>query len=248
MNDWSYAPAPDLEKSVAQRMRHFPRHPDMTIYALRSGFQLALRAFLHTYHRLDVRGREHLPVKESFVMVCNHSSHLDALCLLASLPLRRVHRAFPVAAADYFFASLPRSFVSVVFVNGLPFDRQNKGAESLEVCRQLLARPGDNILILFPEGTRGTSGPIGRFRSGIGRLVAGTRTPVVPCYLSGAREAFPKGSLLPRPGALRLRIGRPRTFPDVSPGDYGAVESLCTQLRDDVVALGAKEFGHRVIE
>jgi 1-acyl-sn-glycerol-3-phosphate acyltransferase len=238
LDDWSYEPAPDLEKSVAERMRHFPRYPDMTIYALRSGFQIALRAFLRSYHRLHVEGREHLPVGESFVMVCNHSSHLDALCLLSSLPLRRVHRAFPVAAADYFFSSLPRSVVSAIFVNGLPFDRESKGAESLEVCRQLLAQPGGNILILFPEGTRGTSGTVGRFRSGIGRLVAGTRTPVVPCHLSGAYKAFPKGALLPRPRALRLHIGRARRFPDVSPRDQDAVAALCAVLRDDVVALG----------
>lgn len=238
MDEWSYEPAPDLEKSIAERMRHFPRYPDMTVYALRSGFQIALRAFLRSYFRLNVRGREHLPVDESFVMVCNHSSHLDALCLLSSLPLQRMHRAFPVAAADYFFSSLPRTLISVIFVNGLPFDRESKGGESLEVCRQLLARPGGNILILFPEGTRGASSTIGRFRSGIGRLVAGTGTPVVPCHLSGAREAFPKGALLPRPRALRLRIGRPRAFPDVSPRDYDGVESLCAQLRDDVVALG----------
>lgn len=236
MEDWSYEPAPDLEKSVAERLRHFPRYPDMTVYALRGALQIALRAFLRSYHRLDVRGRENLPAGESFVMVCNHSSHLDALCLLSSLPLRRVHRAFPAAAADYFFSSLPRSFLSIIFVNGLPFDRESKGAESLEVCRQLLARPG-NVLILFPEGTRATSGAIGRFRSGIGRLVAGTSTPTVPCHLSGSREALPKGALWPRPRSLRLRIGRPRTFPGVSPRDHEAVASICAQLRDDVVAL-----------
>lgn len=236
MDDWSYEPAPDLEQSVAERMRHFPRYPDMTVYALRSILQIALRAFLHTYNRFDVRGRENLPAKGSFVEVCNHASHLDALCLLSSLPLRRVHRAFPAAAADYFFSSLPRSFLSVLFVNGLPFDRQSKGAESLEVCRQLLARPG-NILVLFPEGTRSTSGAIGRFRSGVGRLVAGTPTPVVPCHLSGSHEALPKGALWPRPRSLHLSIGRPRTFPDVSPQDHAAVASICAQLRGDIVAL-----------
>lgn len=236
MDDWSYEPAPDLEKSVAERMRHFPRYPDMTVYALRSTLQIALRVFLRTYNRFDVRGRENLPTDESFVMVCNHSSHLDALCLLSSLPLRRVHRAFPAAAADYFFSSLPRSFLSAIFINGLPFDRESKGAESLEVCRQILARPG-NVLILFPEGTRSVSGVIGRFRSGIGRLVAGTATPVVPCHLTGAHEAWPKGALLPHPHPLLLHIGRPRTFLDVSPGNRDAVASVCAQLRDDVVAL-----------
>jgi len=236
VDDWSYEPAPDLEKSVAERMRHFPRYPDMTVYALRSILQIALRAFLRTYNRFDVRGRENLPAHESFVMVCNHSSHFDALCLVSSLPLRRVHRAFPAAAADYFFSSLPRSFFSVIFVNGLPFDRKSEGADSLEVCRQLLAHPG-NVLIIFPEGTRSTSGAVGRFRSGIARLVAGTATPVVPCHLSGAHEAWPKGTLLPRPRTLRLHIGHPRVFLDVSPGERDAAASICAQLRDDVVAL-----------
>ena len=242
MDDWAYEPAPDLERSVADRMRHFPRYPDMTIYALRSGFQLGLRAFLRSYHRLDIRGREHLPVADSFVMIGNHASHLDALCLLSSLPLRRVHRAFPVAAADYFFSSLPRSVLSVIFINGLPFDREGKGAESLEVCRQLLGRPG-NVLILFPEGTRSASGTIGRFRSGVGRLVAGTTTPVVPCHLSGAHAALPKGAFVPRPRALRLNIGRPRTFPDVSARDRDAVAALCDRLRDDVVGLAPPSPG-----
>ena len=77
----------------------------MTVCALRSAVQIAARAFLRVYNRFDVMGRENLPAGESFLMVCNHSSHFDALCLLASLPLRRVHRAFPAAAADYFFCT-----------------------------------------------------------------------------------------------------------------------------------------------
>ena len=89
-------------------------------------------------------------------MVCNHSSHFDAVCLLASLPLRRVHHAFPVAAADYFFSTPLRSFLSVVVVNGLPFDRLQHGSASLDVCREILREP-NNILIMFPEGTRSGS-------------------------------------------------------------------------------------------
>ena len=73
----------------------------------------------------------------------NHTSHLDAPCLLASLPLRRLHRTFPAAAADYFFSSLPRSAFSAVFINALPFDREVKGAESLTVCGRLLEDPGN---------------------------------------------------------------------------------------------------------
>jgi 1-acyl-sn-glycerol-3-phosphate acyltransferase len=220
-------------------MRRFPRDPDMAVCALRSTAQMAVRTFLRTYNRFDVVGRENLPAGESFIMVCNHSSHFDALCLLASLPLRRVHHAFPAAAADYFFSSLLRTAFSVIVVNGLPFDRAQHGGASLDVCRQLLAGP-DNVLIMFPEGTRSGSGALGRFRSGVARLVAGTSTPVVPCHLSGAYEAWPKGRLVPRPVPLRLHIGRPRVFPDVSAADLEAVASISAQLRDDVASLAPR--------
>jgi 1-acyl-sn-glycerol-3-phosphate acyltransferase len=202
---------------------------------LRGAIQLTMRGVFHSYNHLDIIGRENLPLETSFVMVCNHSSHLDAVCLLASLPLRRVNHAYPVAAADYFFSTPLRTMLSVIAVNGLPLDRHH-GSDGLDVCRQLLNAPG-NVLIIFPEGTRSCSGEIGRFRSGVSRLVAGTTTPVVPCHLSGAFEAWPKGSRLPRPAALRLRIGKPRTFPDVSSHNHAAIAAICSLLRDDVANL-----------
>jgi 1-acyl-sn-glycerol-3-phosphate acyltransferase len=235
-NQWRYKPAPDLERSLAERLRTFPRYPDMTLYAGRAAMQLVMRSYLKVYHRLVVHGRQNLPLNESFVMVCNHTSHLDTVSLLAALPLRRVHRAFPAAAADYFFSSVPRSALSVLFVNALPFDRQARGAESLEVCRELLARRR-HALILFPEGTRTQTGEVGPFKSGIARLVAGERTPVVPCYLDGGFGAFPKGALFPRPRRLTLRIGRPIRFPDDAPEDREAIARICTTLREAVVGL-----------
>ena len=214
----------------------FPRLHGMSVSVVRSAIQLTMRAALHTYCRLDVVGRENLPLESSFIMVCNHSSHLDAVCLLAGLPLRRVNHAYAVAAADYFFSTPLRSLLSVVAVNGLPLNRHH-GSDGLDVCRQLLNTPG-NVLIIFPEGTRTCSGELGRFRSGVSRLVSGTTTPVVPCHLSGAFEAWPKGHRLPRPAALRLRIGKPRTFSSVSPEDRDGLAAIGSQLRTDVMCLG----------
>lgn len=236
MDGWVDDRFADVESRTGARMRPVRRDPDMTVRALRSTIQIAMRTILRSYNRFEVVGRENLPAGESFIMVCNHSSHFDAVCLLASLPLWRVHHAFPVAAADYFFATPLRSLLSVVVVNGLPFDRLQHGSASLDVCREILGDP-NNVLIMFPEGTRSCSGTLGRFRSGVARLVAGTSTPVVPCYLSGAHEAWPKGRAVPRPGPLRLHIGRPRVFLDVPATDCEAVALAAAQLRDDVAAL-----------
>jgi 1-acyl-sn-glycerol-3-phosphate acyltransferase len=216
-------------------IERFPRRRGLWVSLLRSGIQLMMRGTLRIFHRLEIDGQKNLPLDRSFIMVCNHSSHLDAVCLLASLPLTRVHRAFPVAAADYFFSTPLRSVLSVIAVNGLPIDRHH-GGDGLGMCREILSIPG-HVLIVFPEGTRTCSGALGRFRSGVARLVAGTTTPVVPCHLSGAFEAWPKGRAVPRPLPLHLRIGHPRTFADYAPADHSAISQISAQLRHDVAAL-----------
>ena len=239
MDEWQYHPPPDIDETLAERLRNFPRQPYMLMYALRSLAALLLRGWMRVYHRLRIDGRRHLPETGSYVLVCNHTSHLDTLCLLCSVPIGTIHRTFPAAAADYFFCSLPRSAVSAVLINALPFDRELKGAESLAVCARLLENPG-NILILFPEGTRTTTGELGRFRSGIGRLVAGKDLPVLPCHLSGGRAAWPKGRLFPLPFRLHLRIAPARNYADLEPSAE-SVQHVCRDLQDRVARLGEEE-------
>jgi len=221
---------------MAEHLRDFPRQPYMLIYAIRSIAALLLRGWMRVYHRMQIDGREHLPNGGSYVLVCNHTSHLDTLSMLCAVPLNWIHRTFPAAAADYFFSSLPRSAVSAILINALPFDRKLKGGESLAVCSRLLANK-NNVLIIFPEGTRTSNGEMSRFRSGIGRLVVGTDIPVIPCYLDGGLEALPKGKALPRPYKLKLKIGSPRSYGNLDKSTE-SVRHICQELEQSVAALG----------
>src|SRR5690349_7631220 len=85
--------------------------------ALRCAIGVLSRAYLKTCHRLQIIDAENLKTPGSFVIVSNHSSHLDTLCLLAALPLARLPNAFAAAATDYFFTSVPRVLVAVLAVN-----------------------------------------------------------------------------------------------------------------------------------
>src|SRR5438270_1458417 len=211
MKRWRYDSARDLDQTLVERLRRFPREPDMLVYGVRSLAALLIRAWLRAYHRFEIIGHEHLRTNRSFVVVANHSSHLDTLCLLAALPLRKLHRAFPAAAADYFFQSVPRTFVAAVVTNALPFARQVRVRRSLSICSNLLSDP-ENILIIFPEGTRSETGETREFKLGIGALVAGRDVTVLPCYLQGAFRAWPKGRRLPLPKEVRLIVGAPRNY------------------------------------
>jgi 1-acyl-sn-glycerol-3-phosphate acyltransferase len=239
MTEWEYHPPPDIDETMSEHLRNFPRQPYMLMYAIRSIAALLLRGWMRVYHRMRIDGRENLPETGSFVLVCNHTSHLDTLCMLSSVPLDRIHRTFPAAAADYFFSSLPRSAISAILINALPFDRRVNGAESLTVCAELLKNEG-NVLIIFPEGTRTTTGEMGRFRSGIGRLVVGSDLPVVPCHLDGGNKAWPKGKLLPRPFKLHLRVGAARTYSHLDKSS-ASVKAVCHDLEERVAALGRND-------
>ena len=211
MKTWHHDSGWDIDQPVVDRLRGFPREPDILVYGVRALIALIIRGWLRIYHRFEIIGHEKLRTNRSLVLVANHSSHLDTLCLLAALPLRKLHRAFPAAAADYFFQSVPRTFVAAVVTNALPFARQGRVRRSLSICSEILSDP-ENILIIFPEGTRSKTGETGEFKSGIGAIVAGQDITVLPCYLQGAFHAWPKGRRLPRPKKVRLIVGASRNY------------------------------------
>jgi 1-acyl-sn-glycerol-3-phosphate acyltransferase len=211
MKTWHYDSACDIDQPFVGRLRRFPRAPAMLVYGVRALIGLIIRGWLRIYHRFEIIGHENLRTNRSLVIVANHSSHLDTLCLLAALPLRKLHRTFPAAAADYFFQNVPRTFVAAVVTNALPFARRVRVRRSLSICSEILSDP-ENILIIFPEGTRSKTGDIQEFKSGIGALAAGRDVTVLPCYLQGAFRAWPKGRRLPRPKKVRLIVGAPRNY------------------------------------
>jgi 1-acyl-sn-glycerol-3-phosphate acyltransferase len=236
MEQWHYDPAVDLDQALIERLRSFLGEQGKLVCGVRALAAPVVRCWLRLYHRLTIVGRQNLPLDRSFLLVANHASHLDTLCLLSALPLGRLNRAFPVAARDYFCVSATRTFLATVLVNALPFERQFVPWQSLSMCAYLLQNPG-TILILFPEGTRSGEAEPGEFKPGVALLAAGGGIPVVPCHLAGTHAALPKGAWCPRPKAVRLTIGVPRVYAHL-PATKESAKQICRELREAVMLLG----------
>ena len=229
----------DFSQTLVARLSRCPRQPGAACLMIRRVSAVLCRSWLKLYHRLDIHGRENLPASGPCILVANHASHLDALCLLAALPMSKLHKTYPAAAADFFFSSVPRVAFAALCINAMPFHRRRNGIrQSITTCRQILGDRRDNVLIVFPEGTRTTDGKLAAFRRGVGDLVAGRNVPVVPCHLQGTFDALPKGTWFPRPRKLRLRIGKPLSFEDREPTKSDAIQ-IGEQLRQAVVALSS---------
>ena len=237
MKRWVYTPSPLLDKTLAEKLTTFPRDPTLTVYGLRFLGMLLVKAIFACYFRLKILDRRRIPRSGPFVLVANHASHLDAVALAGALPIRQWNHAYATAAQDYFFKGFFRSLVAVWFTNAVPFDRREDPKRSLELCADLL-QVSREALIMFPEGTRSTDGEVHEFRSGVGRLVAGTDIPVLPAYIGGAFRAWPKGSAIPRPRRITIAIGEPRRYPEAPATREGAA-AVAADLRSAVLDLRA---------
>jgi 1-acyl-sn-glycerol-3-phosphate acyltransferase len=251
MQDWEIKPARDLDVDPSARHSSYRRESGLISSVARLTAWSAVRTALALMHRLQFAGREHLPVAPSFIMVANHTSHLDVAALRAALPLSWCDQIFPLAAGDLFFKSLPRSALSSMFLNAFPVWRkgapgataegakpgtQTASARGFRELRNRLAEE-PSVLIVFPEGCRSRTGEMQAFKAGIGMLAAGVAAPVIPCYIRGAFEAMPPMRRFPRPHKITVRIGAPRDYSAVENGRKGW-EHIAQELEQDVRKLG----------
>lgn len=170
---------------------------------------------------VDVIGAEHLErLDGGYVVVANHSSHLDAPLVFGALPRKAARYLAAGAAADYFFEVRWRKALTTLFFNAFAVERNAEGKRASQSQRLLEA--GIPIL-LFPEGGRARAGEFRPYKPGPFALALGTDCPVVPLALVGASSAMPRGVNWPLKGRMPVTvvIGEPmRGEPDEKPREF----------------------------
>jgi len=161
------------------------------------------------------------------VYFANHTSHLDAVVLWASLPdaLRRHTR--PVAARDYWATGLARPYLARHVLNAVLVERKNISVKNNPLAPMLDALDAGDSLIIFPEGTRNAgesectddgahaggrthAAEPREFKGGIYHL-AHHRPALefVPVWIDNVNRVLPKGEFLPVPMLGSVTLGAP---------------------------------------
>ena len=167
-----------------------------------------------------------LPMTGPAIIVANHNSHLDTLALTAMFPLRLTPRVRAVAASEYFLQSggLMWFAANVLGIIGLDRRDRRRGWRFLDACSEALTK-GD-ILIVFPEGTRGKPEHLGHLSRGIAHLAKRfPNVPVVPVVLHGLGRVLPRGAWIPLPYCCDARVRAPLVWTGQLSSFMSAVEA-----------------------
>lgn len=192
-------------------------------------FALLIRPILLVICGLNVRHRERLKCAGPALVVANHNSHLDALALICLFPLSRLSKLRPVGAKDYFFRNRWLAWFSTRILGVLPLDRDQKSGRRDLLAPISDALRDDQIVFLFPEGTRGEPEELSEFKTGIAHLAKRHEgVPVLPIFFHGLGKALPRGEALLVPFFLDVYVGRPLHW---SGNKADFMEQLTRQMR-----------------
>jgi len=169
-------------------------------------------AFYDQVMRPNVSGRAFIPHNRNCIVVANHASHLDMGLVKYALGSYG-EGIISLAAQDYFFEKGYKRAFFENLTNLKSFDRKNGLRASLRQAAEVLER--GHTVLLFPEGTRSTTGEIDEFKPLVGYLALTHGIDILPMYLGGTGASMPKGAMVPTKREVSARIGPPLTVAEM---------------------------------
>ena len=175
--------------------------------------RVVIRPLICGFCGLHVTHGERLPRTGPAILVANHNSHFDTLALFALFSPNEAASLRSVAAQDYFHAGSFVGWIARRLLGAIPVARAWRPAAGDPLADCSTALDAGEILILFPEGTRGTPGRMSELKAGVAYLARRhPHVPVVPVTLSGVDRVLPKGSVVPLPLTVEAHVGVPRCW------------------------------------
>lgn len=156
--------------------------------------------------RVKISGLHNVPKKGGVIFASNHQGAFDVLIHLAYLP--RYFRF--VAKSELFRIPFFGWYMSIA--GYVPIEREVSASahRTIGSVSDVLSK-GDCILI-YPEGTRSTTGELGPFKRGSLMAAFSSGATVIPVAISGSNKMMPKKTFVINIVPISIKFGQPASF------------------------------------
>ena len=181
--------------------------------------------------RYRLESAQPLPLERPAIYCSNHQSNVDPPLLFEVLH-SRMHILYKAELNR--IPVLARAFRMGGFI---PIDRRNKEAALRSIEAGAASIRAGNSFLIFPEGTRGRTDELLKFKKGGFIMAIKAQAPIVPVAIQGGRAAMHRGSRVIQPATISVRVGEPIETAGLSLGDRDAViERVRTRIAEMVAA------------
>ena len=163
-------------------------------------FRWVAATYFCLFHRMRVKGRDNIPKTGPVIIAANHASYLDPPIIGVAAWRREVR----FLARDSLYSN---PFIKWFYLKlkTIPMSRERGDVAALKAGLKVLKN--NQIIGLYPEGTRTQDGELQEAKGGIGFLIAKAKAPVVPTFIDGNFNAFPRGASCPKPTKITVYFG-----------------------------------------
>lgn len=154
----------------------------------------AIRHLARIVFRIRVKNEQVIPDNTGYILCANHVSNFDFLYLTIHYNRKRFNQFACMAKKELFNGS--RTSKKLARVCGMvPVDRSGANVKGMQALKERL-REHWGVLI-HPEGTRSMDGSLGTLKQGAATLSIETQIPIIPAYIKGGYEIYPRGKKMP---------------------------------------------------
>ncbi|WP_320780343.1 lysophospholipid acyltransferase family protein [Streptomyces sp. CRN 30] len=207
---------------------------------------VVLGPLLRLLFRPRIEGLDHVPASGAAIVAGNHLSFSDHFLMPAVLKRRITF----LAKAEYFTGPGVKGRLTAAFFRSagqIPVDRSGKEAGRAAIREGLGVLRRDELLGIYPEGTRSHDGRLYKGKVGVAVMALKAGVPVVPCAMIGTFEAQPPGRRLPRPRPVAIRFGAPLDFSRYAgmEDEKAVLRAITDEIMYAVLALSGQEYVDR---
>ena len=145
----------------------------------------SVRVILHTLYRVKFVGEKKLPEKGAYILCANHRSFVD-------IPIAGTYSkdrwVYFMGKKELFEKPISKFFMNLM--DSFPVARGKGDIGSIKKALSHLKK--ENVICIFPQGTREKEGEKLAARKGAAMLAAMSEAQIIPMYISGNIKPFKK--------------------------------------------------------